>query len=451
MNRTGAFLILGAVAALAACGQRVASDPGFTPAIARAAEPGAAKLAHAPCTILPSLHAPIKGSSPVVVAFGELRMNSAKTRYAFAGVEYAYHGGKYVLAATSGKATYLGNVSGLGESIVIKTESGIETLYAGFGRPVKGFLKTPHRRVKAGQIIAIAGTQPLRFEYAPAGNVLAGGMQSNPCGSGSDVAGGTISVMPVDVAVLARFHALSLDGTPLPPGAYPTGSPDVATPSNLSVASVVVAHAAAPSVYEHSDAFGGFYIVLCGNVVFATGHARYAGPFPYPNPTASSAAPLIRQSLPPLVFFRDAGELGKSLTVPLPAPYRRACPAPAPGDFYTFTSPVFNQIGQTKYVYYTANSPAPGGTPVTGDTVTFASGNNDIVTVNPASPSPLPVFPTQPPAWPPPSPRADMKAMGRGTTTITVFDSSCLCSDAPISVTVNPTPTPAEIPTPIPN
>ncbi|HKE37234.1 MAG TPA: hypothetical protein VKB39_07375, partial [Candidatus Baltobacteraceae bacterium] len=167
--------------------------------------------------------------------------------------------------------------------------------------------------------------------------------------------------------------------------------------------------------------------------------------------TASPAVPLVTPSLPPLVFFRDAGELGKTLVAPLPAPYGRACPAPAPGNFYTFSSPVFNQVGQSKFVYYTANSPAPGGTPVSGDTVTFAVSTPGVITVSPASPSPLPVFPTLPPPWPPPSPRADITAVGPGTATITVQDSSCTCTDAPITVTVNPTPTPAEIPTPIPN
>lgn len=384
-------------------------------------------------------------------------MTSAKVRYAFPGVEFAYHGGKYVFAATSGKATYFANVAGLGQAIVMQTQSGVETLYAGFGHPVRSFLKTPHRRVKAGQVIAIAGSQPLLFEYALAGNVLDAGTQTNPCGSGSDSASGTMSVMPLDVAVYARFHTLSLDGTPLPTvtypsGSYPAGSPDVATPANLSVAGVLAAHVAIPTVYEHSDVFSSYYVVLCGNVVFATGPARYHE-FAYPNPTSSSVLPLVTPSLPPLVFFRDAGELGKTLTMPLPPPYNRACPAPAPANFYTFTSPVFNQVGQTKYVYYNANTPAPGSTstPLAGDTVTFTVSDTGVVTMTPMSPSPLPVFPTPPPVWPPPSPRADMRAAKVGTATIAVMDSSCTCTDAPIAVTVNPTPTPAEIPTPIPN
>ena len=458
MNRTTAFLILCALAAPAACGQRAASDLGFTPAMEGGPPASGGAKAHAPCAVLTTLHSPVKGNPPIVVAFGELRMNSAKTRYAFPGVEYAYHGGKDVLAATSGTAAYLGNVKGLGQTLVVKTRSGVETLYEGFARPVETFLKSRHRRVTAGQAIAIAGMQPLRFEYAPAGNVLESGTQSNPCGSGGSAADGTISVMPREVAVYARFHTLSLDGTPLPPvtypsGAYPAGSPDVATPSNLSVTDVVVAHVAVPSVYEHSDVFSSYYIVLCGNVVFATGPPRYRGPFRYSNPTGSPAMPVVTPSLPPLVFFRDAGELGKSLVEPLPAPYRRACPAPAPGVFYTFASPVFNQAGQTKYVYYEANTPAPGSssTPIDDDTVTFTSSNNGVVTVEPASPSPLPVFPTWPPPWPPPSPRADITATGAGAATITVTDSSCSCTDSPISVTVNPTPTPAKIPTPVPN
>lgn len=452
MTRTGAFLILCALAALAACGQRIPTGPGPMPALVQLPPTFEAKEAeHAPCTISTPLRSPVKGRPPIVVAFGELRMSSAKTRYAFPGVEFAYHGGKYVFAATSGKATYFADAAGLGPAIVIKTQSGVETVVSGFAHPVKAFLKTPHRRVKAGQVIAIAGAQPLRFQYAPNGNVLDAGTQTNPCGSGSNTAGGTISVMPADVAVYARFHALSLDGIPESPGPFPSGSPDVATPSDLLVDDVVVAHSAVVSVYEHSDVFSGFYVVLCGNVVFAKGPARYAGPFPYPNPTASPAAPLVTPPLPSLVFFRDPGELKKTLVAPLPAPYGRACPAPPPGNFYTFSAPVFNWIGQSKFMYYTANAPAPGGTPATGDTVTFAVSTPGVVTVNPASPSPLPVFPTLPPAWPPPSPRADITATGVGNATISVFDSSCQCSDTPISVTVNPTPTPAEIPTPIPN
>ncbi len=445
MNRTGAFLILCALAALAACAQRIPSGPGLMPALVPPYAFDVKKTAHAPCTISPPLHSPVKGTPPIVVAFGELLMNSAKTRYAFPGVEFAYHGGKYVFAATSGNATYLPRAAGRGPAIVIKTSNGAETVVSGFAHPVESFLKTSHRRVKAGQVIAIAGMQPLRFEYSPAGKVLDAGTQANPCGSGSNTASGTISVMPSNVAVYARFHALSLDGIPESPGPYPSGSPDVGTPSKLLVDDVVVAHSAVASVYEHSDVFSEFYVVLCGNVVFAKGPARYAGPFTYANPTASPAAPLVTPSLPPLVFFRDAGELGKTLLTKLPAPYGRPCPAPAPGNFYTFAAPVFNWIGQSKYAYYTANSQA------TGDTVTFAVSLPRVVTVNPASPSPLPVFPTIPPAWPPPSPRADITATGVGNAEITVYDSSCQCTDAPISVTVKPTPTPAEIPTPIPN
>lgn len=446
MNRTGAFLILCAVAALAACGQRISPGPGLMPALVRSTSAfDAKKAAHAPCTISPPLHSPVTGTPPIVLAFGELLMNSAKMRYAFPGVEFAYHGGKYVFAATPGKATYLRDAAGLGPAIVIKTQNGAETLVSGFAHPVKAFLKTSRRRVKAGQVIAIAGMQPLRFEYSPAGKILDAGTQSNPCGSGSNAAGGTISVMPSNVAVYARFHALSLDGIPQSPGPYPSGSPDVATPSNILVDDVVVAHSAVASVYERSDVFSEFYVVLCGNVVFAKGPARYAGPFTYGDPTASPAAPLVTPSLPPLVFFRDPGELAKTLVTKLPAPYGRACPAPAPGNFYTFANPIFNWIGQSKYVYYTSNSQT------SGDTVTFAVSTPAVVTVNPASPSPLPVFATIPPPWPPPSPRADITATGVGSGTITVYDSSCQCTDAPITVTVNPTPTAAEIPTPIPN
>ncbi|HKE36997.1 MAG TPA: M23 family metallopeptidase, partial [Candidatus Baltobacteraceae bacterium] len=289
MNRTAAFLVLCALAALAACGQRTSPGSDLTPAVVRAPAFDDARLAHAPCAIVPMLHSPIKGTSAIVVAFGELRMNSAKTRYAFPGVEFAYHGGKRVLAATGGKATYLGEVSGLGQTIVIQTQSGVQTLYAGFAHPAKAFLKNRHQRVKPGETIALAGMQPLRFEYAPLGDVTSAGTQSNPCGSGSNAASGTISVMPADVAVYARFHTLSLDGTAESPGPYPSGSPDVSTPSNLFADDVVAAHDAVVSVYEHSDVFSEYYVVLCGNVVFAKGPARYAGPFPYADPTASPA------------------------------------------------------------------------------------------------------------------------------------------------------------------
>jgi hypothetical protein len=451
MSRTLGFLILCMVAALAACGQHVAGGAPMTPYGARATQPRAAGLTHAPCVPLAALHSPVKGTPPISIAFGQLVADSSNTRYAFPGVEYAYHGGKYVYAATSGRATYYASLSGYGQAIVVKSAAGVETLYSGFARPVKQFVKSPRLKVKSGEVIAVAGALPLRFEYAPSGNVLAAGTQSNPCGSGSDGASGTISIMPSEVAVFARFHALSLDGTPLPAGAYPSGSPDVATPSNLAVSNVIVAHAAAPAVYEHSDVFSGFYVVLCGNVVFAAGPLRSAGPFPYPSPTASSSAPLVTPSLPPLVFFRDPGRFGAALAAPLPAPYARGCPAPAPGNFYVFASPAFNEVGQTKYVYYTADTPQPGNTPIDNDTVTFTSSDASVVTTNPASPSPLAVFPTAPPPWPPPSPRADITAAGIGTATIAVYDSSCQCTDAPINVTVNPTPSPAPVPTPIPN
>jgi hypothetical protein len=450
MSRVHGFLLLCALAVLAACGQRIASGPSAIPQLQTQAPFVDGRLLHAPCTIVPALHSPVDGKPSIATAFGQLVISGAGVRSAFAGVEFEYHGGKRVLAANAGRAAYFPNLSGYGQAIVVKSKSGTQTLYTGFARPVPA-LRGSHVTVKAGETIAHAGTAPLRFEYAPAGNVLAAGTQSNPCGSGSSASSGTISVMPADVAVYARFHALALDGTPLPVGAYPAGSPDVATPAELAVANVLAPHAAAGSVYEHSDVFSSFYVVLCGNVVFATGPARYQGPFPYPNPTASSSAPLVTPSLPPLVFFRDPGRLGKSLVKPLPSPYGRACPAPAPANIYVFGSETFNEAGQTRYVIYWANSPAPGTTPPANDTVTFSSSNTGVVTMDPASPSPLPVFSTEPPPWPPPSPRAEMRAIGVGSATITVVDASCPTCDAPISVTVNPTPTPAPIPTPISN
>jgi len=392
------------------------------------------------------LHNPVRGTPAVAVAFGELMVDAQGTRYAFPGVTLSYHRGG-VYAATSGKALYYKDEAG-GPAIVVAAKGGSQTLYAGFSHPVRELAAHPIE-VKAGQLIAYAGPKDLLFEYAPSKGVLHAGNQVNPCGSTtSNGATGTIGLLFAQSSPMgwARFHTLSLDGVAFSPGPYPSGDPDVPTPENLSVGSVIGTHVVAPTVYQGDDIWSSYYVVLCGNVVFASGpNARYAGPFPYPNPTASSSPPLVTPSLPPLVFFRDAGTQGSALTQPLPQPYPYGCPAPDPPDYYTYSTPVFTADGESHFIYYTAKYGE------SNDTVTFSSSNTAVVTVDPASPSPLPVFATAPPPWPPPSPRGHIVSAGTGAAAIAVYDSSCTCTDAPINVTVLPTPSPAPVPTPAPN
>jgi hypothetical protein len=446
MRRVHAFLLIALVAALAACAQQ-ASTPLVPQTELSPYGLAAQRLAHAPCTIAAGLVAPVHGPLTIATAFGQLMETPRGVRYAYPGIALTAGAGKPVLAALSGRARYASNVAGFGPAIVVTASTGQELLYASFAHPIHELMRT-NIRVKAGEKIAVTGNLHLRFFYAAAGNVAKPGTQTNPCGA-SYGAGAQISVMPQLVSVEARFHALSVDGSPVPTGPYPQESPDVSTPANLAVTSVVAAHEVTGTVYEHSDTFAGYYIVLCGNAVFATGHARYAGPFPYPNPTAAATPPAAAPSLPRVVFFRDAGKYGVQLLAPLPAPYAHACPAPPPANTYVFGNYVFGEPGQTKFVYYWLTTPTPS--PVPTDFVSFSSSETTIVTVSPASPSPVPVFSTRPAPWPPPSPREEITATGTGATTIVVTDSSCQCTDAPLQITVNATPTPAPVPTPIPN
>ena len=369
------------------------------------------------------------------------------TRFAYPAVALKYGAHKHVYAAVAGTARYYPALAGFGKAIVIRTSGGAEVLYAGFAAP-KGILaKRGSMRVKAGEVVAFSGASSLRFEYAPSGGVRNAGTQVNPCGTGaSNGASGSIGVMPTSVPIEVRFHSLTLDGVAVSPGPYPAASPDVLTPQTLTAASTAVAHTIAASVYEPGDSFGSYYVVLCGNVVFATGrHARYAGPFTFAD-DGTSASP---SPLPNLVFFRDPGDQGASLIEPLPQPWGKACPAPPPAYVYNdnFAAPVFYWVGQSKFLYYWSINGQ------SGDNVILSSSAASIVAVSPASPSPLPVFATEPPAWPPPSPRAEVVSTGVGTATIDQWDTSCGCYDSPnpIVVTVVPTPTPAPVPSPLPN
>jgi hypothetical protein len=294
--------------------------------------------------------------------------------------------------------------------------------------------------VKAGQPIALSGSSPLLFEYAPAGNIGNAGAQSNPCGTQSG-ATASIGIMPANVAVLARFHSLSVNGTPVPPGPDPTSSPDVSTPAGLSVANIDQPATLAATMYEGSDVFSSYYIVLCGNAVFKTGsNPRVAGPFTYTEGT-TSIAQVSPSPLPQVVFFRDAGVKGSTLTADLPG-QTRGCPATPPANLYAWASPVFFGAGQTEWVRYVSI----GGS--SGDTVTFTSSQTSVIS---ASPSPLAVFATAPPAWPPPSPRADLTSGVPGTAMIIVFDTQSAQDDSPINVQVNATPSAAPVPSPLPN
>lgn len=435
------MLALG-LAALAACAMRGGSPmpPSATDAVAPSLRDAASTIPHAACSPPTGLVSPIAGTPVVGTAYGQLIQPANAARYAFTGVTFAYPSGKKVFAATSGTATYYADLKPYGAAIVIKSTSGAETLYASFARSVLKLSKKHTAKVKAGQEIAVSGKSDLLYEYAPAGNIVEAGAQSNPCGT-SNGASGSISIMPSAVAVYARFHTLAVNGAPIAAGPYPSGDPDVPTPSTISAANTDQPATIAATMYERSDVSSGYYVVLCGNAVFKTGNARYAGPFTYTQGT-TSVTTAVPSPLPQVVFFRDPGTQSTSLIETLPAPYNQACPAPPPANVYVFASPTFYQIGQTEFAYYTSN------TGQSGDTVMFTSSSTTVVT---ASPSPLAVFATAPPTWPPPTPHADFTATGFGTATITVFDSSCACNDTAINVTVASPSPPAPVPSPLPN
>jgi hypothetical protein len=240
-----------------------------------------------------------------------------------------------------------------------------------------------------------------------------------------------------------RFHSLWLNGVAASPGPNHSDNPDVLTPSSISTATVNTATTVVPSVYEGGDSWGNYYVVLCGNAAFATGHERWAGPYTYTE-SPSAVVYTIPSPLPAVVFFTDPGQNGPQLREPLPQPSGKPtaapCPAAPPADLYNFPTLTFNEVGQTEWVdYWCATSP---------DTVTFTPGDPSIVTV---SPSPLTVYSSPQPAWPPPPNHADFVAKAIGSTQIVVSDTLCPNSDTPFSVTVLPTPSPAPVPTPMIN
>lgn len=390
--------------------------------------------------MIAGLKAPVDGGVALDAAFGQLMQNSSKQFYANPGLIYHYASGKAIRAATGGVVKYYAKLAPYGKAIVITAKSGAQTLYARFEKAA-----VPNgAHVVPGRQIAVSGADPLLFEYAPKGKVVTAGTQSNPCGSGNDGAAATITVMPANVATYVRFHTLTFDGVAFTPGPFPTGTGitgDVGTPETITASNVLQTATASGHVYEGNDVFSEYYVVLCGNAVFQTGNARYTQAYPYPT-NQPSAAP----SIPPIVFFRDAGAYGRDLTQKLPAPASQACPAPSPPNGYTITSLTFNQIGQEAYVWFWCPSPS---------TETYTSSNTTVVVASPAA---VPLATSPPPAWPPPSPRTDFTATGVGTAQIAATNSNAACTgqfpsgdDATFNVTVNATPSPAPVPTPLPN
>ena len=379
------------------------------------------------------LHAPLSGALTVATAFGQL-MASGGTRSAFSGVDFATKKGRLVYAATAGTVTYYASYKSYGKTAIVTAAGHAQTLYA----PV-AFVGNPRsRKVKAGEAIAATAGALLHVRAADARGLDGpAAAQLNPCGD-AEGAAGTIALMGESPAIDVELTTLTLDGvalpTPVPPG-Y------VTTPAVLSVAQVLPVHKYAFGVLEYGPAPGSYYVVLCGNVVFATGNPRAAGPFTLAQ----------RATTPSLVFFRDAGTNGALLTTPLPA-YGRSCPAPAPpsGTFFLKPSPAppvlnvtFYQTGQTAWGYWTS----PNG--ATGQTMQMAVGDASVVTVSPSS---VPIDATPPPTpYPPPSPFYTLTAAGIGSTQVTNTNTSCGCSAATIDVTVEATPTAAPVPSPLPN
>lgn len=440
------WVALLAVCALAACAsQNAGTVPSGPRAFASIPIRASATVTHAACTLAPGLKIPLTGTPVVATAFGQLMVDAQGTRYANPSVIFKYAAGRRVYASTGGVAHWYPALAGFGKTIVIHNASGVETLYGDLERATITFSKHGIAGVKAGQQIALSGASNLPFEYARSGSVIAAGTQNNPCGSAAnDGASATIDVMPQNVAVYARFHALSVDGVAESPGPYPVSSPDVATPATIASAHVVTPSTLAATVYERSDVWSNYYLVLCGNAAFATGPARYAGPFTYDenNTYVVQAQP----SPPPVVFFRDAGDQAAALTAPLPqqagvpAP-AAGCPAAPPANVYVGTSLTYNQVGQTSWVYYWCN--------IAPDSVTFTSNDPEVAI---ATPSPLTDYPAPQPNWPPPINHTDFIAKGIGSATIAVADVQCaLSNDKPINVVVNATPSPAPAPTPMSN
>lgn len=385
------------------------------------------------------LKSPVSGTPSVGTAFGQLLQSAgAKSFYASTAVTFAYPSGKHVYAAIGGVATFYKNLAPFGKALVIRNAgTGQQAIYTGFGRVNLKLSKKNVAKVSAGQVIATSSASGLTFAYAPAGDVTQNASRGNPCGTGGAASAATISVIPIaSPAVYMRFHTLAVNGVQMPPGPYPSGNPDVPTPENVA-ATVVTPASVSATMYEYGDVFSNYYVVLCGNAVFATGPARYAGPFTYDE--SSTQVTIASPALPPVVFFRDPGSFGSVLTQPLPGTVGRACPAPPPANVYT-SSWTFYQVGQNVFEWWWC--------PVADDQVTISVDNPSVVT---ASPSPIVVPTAEPTHWPPPSPRADITARGVGFAHITVTDPGCAINNGTIAVTVAVTPTPAPVPTPVPN
>jgi murein DD-endopeptidase MepM/ murein hydrolase activator NlpD len=384
------------------------------------ASPSAAP--HAACTIRSGYVAPVAGPLVVVTAFGELVVN-AGVRSATQGVDLATTIGKPVRAAQSGRLVFMQNYRGYAKSAILTAKGGAQTFYA----PLYGHTFPKARTVKAGQVFAASGAATLHFEITGDAG-LAGGATSqlNPCGL-SDGATGTISVLPASPNVSAYFSTFSLDGSPVP-SASPFG---VVT---MTAAAVVPPHTWAYGGVVEPFATGNYYIVLCGNVVFQTGPARFSQLIQF-STTGNPA------KLPKLIFFRDPGTQGASLTQDLPV-YGNPCPAPAPVSG-SFSSWVFNENGQTASGLYWISG--DGGS---GETMLMSSNDTSVVTVAPAS---VPIYQTAPPSSPAPSNTFTITATGVGSATITNTNKVSGATAAPISVIVHATPSPAPVPTPLPN
>jgi hypothetical protein len=384
------------------------------------------QVSHAPCAIPSGYKAPLEGKLVVSNAFGELQMSN-NVRYAQQGVDLTTRKGDLVRATVSGRIKYFIDPV-YGKSALITQPDNAQTFYGNLENPGEGKLPKP-RKIKTGEVLGRVDGKSFHYEITNTlGRAAGDAAQMNPCGDG-DGATGTISIVPDTggVGVNVAFTAFSLDGTPLP-----SPSPGVPiTPATLTVAHIVqsAGHAWTFSTAEYGPNQGSFYIVLCGNVVFQTGSARYSALLPYP-----STGPV---TLPQLVFFRDPGTQG-DLTQSLPGMYPAACPAPAPpyggGD-----NIVFNAIGQS-WLGYWVNAAAIG-------TMTMTSANAAVATVSP-NPAPIVVSATYPPVA---GTYYAINAAGIGTTQITNVNTVTGETPAPIVVTVRATPSPAPNPTPMLN
>jgi hypothetical protein len=382
-------------------------------------------IVHAACTIRSGFTAPLIGKLVVATAFGQLEFNGTD-RSAFSGVDLATTRLHHVRAAQTGKLRYYVSFRGYTSVAVVTAKGGAETLYA----PLYFAKKRPHvRSIRAGEILGETGSTTLHFEITDGTDPSSpADEQLNPCGD-ADGASGTMSIVAASPDANVTFTTFALDGV-----AFPTPGPGgiVTTPVTMSVTKVGPLHAWSFGTKQFGVVEGAFNIVLCGNVVFQKGSPRFSPSIPATGGNIT---------LPPLVFFRDAGASKNLLTENLPPGYTRACPAAPPVSGSTLN--LLMSVGQIAQGDWTTADASQ-------ESMSMTSGSSTVASVSP-SPGPVPIL-TSPPPYPPNTGQYyTITANAVGTTVITDINTTTQVTASPIAVTVRETPTVAPWPTPMPN